>query len=150
MTPLALCLLLLVPHGVCAREPLPIPIWATPNWQVYAAHIVAGEAPPGCETCYRYIACTIVGDVQGRREPGGNVRFYHPWGLHPGRWKGYKPYNYAHLQAIRDALAPMGCHDIPRCLKLGNITDYRYNWIGYGPAIVVGDRNGLIVCVEER
>ena len=136
---LALCLLMAEPHGVCARASPPTPVWATIEWVGYASHIVAGEAPSNCEVCNRWIACTIVRDIQ---------RGYNPWNLYPGRWHGWKSYGPAHKLAVQQALNPAFCRGIPRCIYLGNEKDYRFSWSRYGPAIIVGNRNGTIVCVE--
>lgn len=85
---LVICLMAGAPRGACmaeladadGREIYPrAPYWATERWQDYAAHIVASEAR-GVPAADIVIACTILRDVE---------RGYHPWRLHPGRWKGY-------------------------------------------------------------
>jgi len=148
---LTACLVSGIPLGVCRAETTTTnlepwatdtlaltPSWATESWQRYAAGIVAGETVPGCSLCDLWIACTIRRDVE---------RGYSPWRLHPGRWHGWREPHESHREAIRMALTPDGCDEIPHCRYLGNVRDFQYNWASRGPGYVIGNTRGLIVCV---
>jgi hypothetical protein len=118
--------------------------WATPYWRnTYAPSIVAGETVPGCSECDLMIACTLYNDVV----EGG----YSPFRLYgnPGRWHGWKKPRQQHIDAVQKALDG-GCSSLPRCIRLGNRTDFQYNWTHMGPAVVVGNQRGLIICVPEK
>jgi len=142
---LAVCLAA-APMGVCQAEALDVaapgipdwPAWASAAWQEYAASIVAGESVPGCEQCDLWIACTIVDDV---------ARGHDPWRLHPGRWHGWGRPSAAHRWAVRRALSPGGCAQVPRCRYLGNVRDYLTCWNGMGPGLIIGNEIAGIVCV---
>ena len=155
---LSACLLTGIPVGECRAEAMAqdltawsmeihaaqaaaAPPWATPAWQNYAAHIVAGESPAGCAVCDLWIACTIRRDVE---------RGWAPWNL-AGRWHGWQATTTsAQREAVTVAMQAGGCDAVPRCRYLGNTRDFQYNWTGTGAALVVGNKHGLIVCVPEE
>lgn len=134
---LALCVLS-SPHGVCEAEKdfLDEPSWATPEWQTFASHIVAGEIPHGCKECALVTACTIRRDVE---------RGWNPWHLQE-RWYGWKAPTKLSDSAVKAALIPMGCLHVPDCKFLGNQSDYDNNWAPQ-PRIEYGNEYGKSICV---
>jgi len=147
-TTLIVLVMLLLSTPVSARiidEPTPYRSashWATPAWQRYAGHIVAGESPAGCQECDQVIACTLINDVK---------RGYSPWRLHPGRWHGWRKHvTPAQQRAVSLAVTTNVCFSLPVCKFLGNARDFQYNWTHLGPGTVWGNRNGLVICVEEE
>jgi len=125
----------------------PIPNWATPEWQDFAAHIVAGEATPYFES-KMLVICTLINDVENR---GWNPRSLQ------GRWFGWRYPTEKDHRAVKVALAG-GCEDIPPYIYLGN-GRYHELWerIGYvgegyvadiykfGPWTMVGIRRKDVV-----
>lgn len=113
---------------------------------LFMASILNGETAYGCDECHKWIACTIARDARRYRNKGSSV-----YTLHPGRWKGFKGNpSEEYIEIMDNALGIWWCLDAPICKFLGNANDYRYNWTGYGSALVVGNRNGLVVCVEDN
>lgn len=114
------------------------PHWATPNWQDWAAHIVASEAR-GVPQADLVVACTMVRDVQ---------RGWHPWALRK-RWFGWGEPDLQDRLAVWLAVSG-GCNSVPNYRYVGNLQDARYwkrlgyidgqidLYLGEGTAAVVG------------
>lgn len=114
---LALCLTVAAP-GVCRAETDHVirlqepPPWATEEWTLHCAHIVASEAR-GVPIADCVIARNLVLDVESER--------LSPWGL-SRRWYGYGPPDDADIRACRLAIHDL-CGDIPHYRFVGNLND---------------------------
>lgn len=148
MKKLLLCILLLSQIAAIPDEPgapphpVERPAWATERWRDYAAHIVAGESVHNCEDCHLWIACTVVRDVA--------LRGYWEYGLHPGRWHGWKNPRPEHQEAVARAVTRGGCAGVPVCSYLGNVRDYngwRHGLANEVQSHIIGNEYGAIVCV---
>ena len=115
-----------------------------PPWADATAAVVAGEAPAGCQVCYRLVACTVLHDVGRGWDPYALLDVGSP------RWHGRRAPGEDHYRAVAWALAG-GCSELPTCAYLGNLSDLAH-WFRSGLAEgrevrVYGGRTGAIACV---
>lgn len=110
----------------------------------YAAHIYAGETLPENDTANEWIVCTILRDAYRIEAVGGS-----PYGLHPGRWNGWKEPTREQLEFVRS----VDCSKVPMCAFVGNMNDYslwRKSFSSGVTSLITGNQYGIVVCVPSE